>query len=444
MSSSASSSTRALKSSQDSSRFRNRSAGSGGVRDALSAGTGSSCRTQGVPARACRSCAARRRGPAAARRSAVGVDVADQARPVAGRAATAPPAAVRRRRAGAEPRVAARVPTAVSSVVPVPWASATKRARRGPRPRRSAAASSAGRSAGRSEESAATAGPRRRCRRRAPAPGSARGRARRRPCAAPSAADHLGGGRVVGDHDAPRRRRGRRARRRPCRPAAPAPGRRGAVAEPRRSAAAAGSWRRRAASPGRRPTSCARPHVSTSGGDPAPGTTPVRVTGASGSIMGRITRRGGRTVVADREGGPWPRRGPRTAPGGHAARAAARRSGARAAGCRYGMLAAIVVVYPVASLMFRLRYRHAERLPADRARCCWWPTTCRSSTRSPAPGWCSTAAGCRTSWPSSRSSRASPARCCAAPGRSRWPGSRPTRTPRSTRPRPTSTPATSS
>jgi 1-acyl-sn-glycerol-3-phosphate acyltransferase len=30
----------------------------------------------------------------------------------------------------------------------------------------------------------------------------------------------------------------------------------------------------------------------------------------------------------------------------------------------YGMLAAIVVVYPVASLMFRLRYRHASRLPA--------------------------------------------------------------------------------
>jgi 1-acyl-sn-glycerol-3-phosphate acyltransferase len=30
----------------------------------------------------------------------------------------------------------------------------------------------------------------------------------------------------------------------------------------------------------------------------------------------------------------------------------------------YGMLAAIVVVYPVASLMFRLRYRHADRLPA--------------------------------------------------------------------------------
>jgi 1-acyl-sn-glycerol-3-phosphate acyltransferase len=30
----------------------------------------------------------------------------------------------------------------------------------------------------------------------------------------------------------------------------------------------------------------------------------------------------------------------------------------------YGMVAAIVVVHPVASLMFRLRYRHAERLPA--------------------------------------------------------------------------------
>jgi 1-acyl-sn-glycerol-3-phosphate acyltransferase len=30
----------------------------------------------------------------------------------------------------------------------------------------------------------------------------------------------------------------------------------------------------------------------------------------------------------------------------------------------YGMLVAIVVVYPVTSLMFRLRYRHADRLPA--------------------------------------------------------------------------------
>jgi 1-acyl-sn-glycerol-3-phosphate acyltransferase len=30
----------------------------------------------------------------------------------------------------------------------------------------------------------------------------------------------------------------------------------------------------------------------------------------------------------------------------------------------YGMLTAIVVVYPFASLMFRLRYRHADRLPA--------------------------------------------------------------------------------
>src|SRR3954468_11346453 len=30
----------------------------------------------------------------------------------------------------------------------------------------------------------------------------------------------------------------------------------------------------------------------------------------------------------------------------------------------YGMLAAIVVVYPAASLMFRLRYRHGDRIPA--------------------------------------------------------------------------------
>jgi 1-acyl-sn-glycerol-3-phosphate acyltransferase len=30
----------------------------------------------------------------------------------------------------------------------------------------------------------------------------------------------------------------------------------------------------------------------------------------------------------------------------------------------YGMFAAIVVVYPVASLMFRLRYRHGDRIPA--------------------------------------------------------------------------------
>ncbi|TFV64423.1 UNVERIFIED_ORG: 1-acyl-sn-glycerol-3-phosphate acyltransferase [Bacillus sp. AZ43] len=30
----------------------------------------------------------------------------------------------------------------------------------------------------------------------------------------------------------------------------------------------------------------------------------------------------------------------------------------------YGMVAAIVVIYPVASVMFRLRYRHGERMPA--------------------------------------------------------------------------------
>ena len=31
----------------------------------------------------------------------------------------------------------------------------------------------------------------------------------------------------------------------------------------------------------------------------------------------------------------------------------------------YGMVAAIVVIYPVSSLMFRLRYRHGDRLPAN-------------------------------------------------------------------------------
>src|SRR5690242_15873408 len=30
----------------------------------------------------------------------------------------------------------------------------------------------------------------------------------------------------------------------------------------------------------------------------------------------------------------------------------------------FGMAVAIVLVYPFASLMFRLRYRHAERIPA--------------------------------------------------------------------------------
>ena len=97
------------------------------------------------------------------------------------------------------------------------------------------------------------------------------------------------------------------------------------------------------------------------------------------------------------------------------------------------MLAAIVVVYPVvlADVPAALPARRAAARHAGR--CCWWPTTSRSSTRWPAPGWCSTTAGCRTSWPSSRCSRASPARSCAAPGRSRSPGSPPTRTRRWTR-----------
>ncbi|WP_246063305.1 lysophospholipid acyltransferase family protein [Blastococcus colisei] len=61
-----------------------------------------------------------------------------------------------------------------------------------------------------------------------------------------------------------------------------------------------------------------------------------------------------------------------TSPGGAGAQrpAVARPIGARPAKWRtrgrltYGMVAAIVVVYPVSSLMFRLRYRHGDRLPA--------------------------------------------------------------------------------
>jgi 1-acyl-sn-glycerol-3-phosphate acyltransferase len=52
---------------------------------------------------------------------------------------------------------------------------------------------------------------------------------------------------------------------------------------------------------------------------------------------------------AGTEGGPAPNRAPRWRTRGRMS---------------YGMLAAIVVVYPVAALMFRLRYRHADRLPA--------------------------------------------------------------------------------
>ena len=87
-------------------------------------------------------------------------------------------------------------------------------------------------------------------------------------------------------------------------------------------------------------------------------------------------------------------------------RSAARRSGARAAGS---------AVRHVRRDRGRVPGRLADvpaALPARRAaaghagRCCWSPTTCRSSTRSPAPGWSSTTAGCRTSWPRSRCSRA--------------------------------------
>ena len=96
------------------------------------------------------------------------------------------------------------------------------------------------------------------------------------------------------------------------------------------SPVAAGSWRRPAVSPGRRPTSCAPAHVSTPRPGPSAGrsaagwghrSTRCVPTGRPGSIMGRITpqrpgsRRPGDGRPADArtgggEGGPWRRRLP--------------------------------------------------------------------------------------------------------------------------------------
>lgn len=76
--------------------------------------------------------------------------------------------------------------------------------------------------------------------------------------------------------------------------------------------------------------------------------------------MGRITVTKGGGPVAEQ-----------TSPGGATARrpTVARPTGARLAKWRtrgrlsYGTVAAIVVVHPVSSMMFRLRYRHGDRLP---------------------------------------------------------------------------------
>ena len=247
-------------------------------------------------------------------------------------------------------------PTAVSSVVPVPCASATKHrggVRRPRRARRRAprAAAPAGRRRARRPRG------RRRCRRAVLERGVQPAvRARRRPCARRAPRTTSRGRRVVGDHDdLGDRRAGERggdgvgqqgedqrvvaARRR----------------RRRRSADAAGSWRRRAASPGRRPTSCARPHVSTPARRADPRCAAEARQGRSwagshacdGPDVGGKGARGRGGAPADER--PWP---------------PPDRSGARAAGRRSGCAWRILLVYPFASLMFRLRYRHAERLPA--------------------------------------------------------------------------------
>ena len=345
---------------------------------------------------------------------------------------------VRRRRARAEARGAAATPTAVSSVVPVPCGVGDE-ARGGRRPRpRSAAASSAGRSAGRSEESAATAGPASAARAVLEGGVQPARPARRRPCArrARGPRSAAAGSSVTTTTSATTGQASAAATVSASRASTRSSWRVPAAAG--RSAAAAGSWRRRAASPGRRPTSCARTHVSTSGATaPDP---PVRV---GGGVEGRSWAGSHAATDSGRwEGGPWPRRRPRTAgdaAGPPPAEVAHPRPAAATACC-----VAIVVVYPVASLMFRLRYRHAERLPAARA-----GAAGRQPRLDPRPARLRPA-GVRHRPAAALPGQAvgvqgrSPARCCAAPGRSRSPGSRPTRTPRSTRPRPTSTPATSS
>ena len=331
---------------------------------------------------------------------------------------------------GPNRRAAAARPTAVSSVVPVPWASATKRAgdARRPRPARP-----------RAPRGAAPAGRRTAPRRPAPAarerraraPGSARRPVRRRPCArrAPRTTSAAAGSSVTtttsattGQATAAATVSASRASTRSswprCRPRPAVSGRSRVLATASRFAGTTTDQLRHAPMSAHRRRS-AHP--------------PVRVGAAPGSIMGRITRAG--PVGPARKG----------------ARGRGERSGAGQAGprpsrwrTRWPLSSACAwrssSCTPVASLMFRLRYRHADRLPAARTgpaggqpRVDPRPARLRPAgvRRRPAPALPGQGVG---------RSRGSPARSCAAPGRSRWPASRPTRTPRWTRPGPTSTP----
>ena len=80
--------------------------------------------------------------------------------------------------------------------------------------------------------------------------------------------------------------------------------------------------------------------------------------------MGRITRP---AAVDDRrrnrEGGPWPRRRQRPTCGRERTSRRPSKWRTRGSADLRHVRPPIVVVYPVASLMFRLRYRHAERIP---------------------------------------------------------------------------------
>ena len=139
--------------------------------------------------------------------------------------------------------------------------------------------------------------------------------------------------------------------------------------------------------------------------------------------MGQIADSGGGPVAEERS---WA--DPASAGAPPATRAENRRPGKWRTRGRIGWAfwLCITVVFPASKLMFAIRYRHGERFPRQ------GPVLLVANHVSildplACAGWCSTTAGCRTSWPRSRCSRAWPARSCARPARSRSPGTPPTR-----------------
>ena len=309
---------------------------------------------RGAPPAASRAAKAVVRGPAPRRQRVLqvgrGVDVPDQPGPVAGQGdGAAVPVRLRRGRPepgeqGRAERGEQRRPRAVGVGDEAPRsrlgrARARRRARRG--------AARAGR------RRAPRRRGRRRCGRRARGRGSARGRARRPAVRAPSRRTTSRGGGVVGHHHDLGHRRAREG-------GGDGVGEqrehqlvvRGA-AERRPSGAGGGSWRRRAASPGRRSTTAARLPCEHTRSDDGPRCGPDR---AVGSIMEPIAWRGsqqmrGVPVAQDAS----------SQPAAEACAAAAERGRMSLA-----LWIAVAVVYPLAALLFRLRYRHAERIPRGR------------------------------------------------------------------------------